>query len=162
MVVDTSFRITYRGPITAVMKRRKWNNEIEKPSWAHVGLFHKRDHLRKHFTESGASKYGYATRSKKYTRHKLKVMGHALPLVYTGQLRQSTRMPEIRATSKGVKVVLRGSQKAHLRPKHGRIRMADELRKISDAEAVRLAREKDAQMRKRLQNIRAGWTKLIH
>lgn len=162
MVVDTSFKITYQGPITAIIKKRKWNNEVETPSWTAVGLLHKRAHLAKHFTESGASEYGYVTRSKKYTAAKLAKFGHSLPLVYTGELRQSIQRPEIRATSKGVKVVLSGSQKANLRPKGGRIRMADELRVISDAEAVRLAREKDNDIRKRLAHVRGGWTTLIH
>lgn len=158
--MDTTFKITYRGPITAIMKRRKWNNQVEKPSWAAVGLFHKQRHLRKHFTEGGAQEYGYYTRSAKYLHDKQEKVHHNIPLVYTGELRhQVLNSREVRPTSKGVKVVLRARMKGTSRLA---TRMSNELKTISDAEAVRLARVKDANIRGRLRNIRAGWTKIIH
>jgi len=160
MVVDISFKITYRGPITAIMKRRKWNNEVEKPSWSAVGLFHKRTHLQKHFHATGAAEYGYYTRSAKYIHDKQEKVGHNIPLVYTGQLRaEALGASEVRPTSKGVKVVLRARVKGTSRLA---TRMGNELRAISDAEAVRLARVKDANIRGRLSNVRAGWTTIIH
>jgi hypothetical protein len=162
MVVDTSFKITYRAPLITLMKKRRWNAEIEKPSWTAVGLHHKRRHLGKHFTAAGAAEYGYATRSKKYTEQKRRKFGHTLPLVYSGQLRANVlSMPEIRATSKGVKVVLRNSQKANYRNPKGQANPAEELRQVSDREAVGLARAKDREMVRRIRAARGQQTKTI-
>jgi len=160
-MMEASFRITYRAPLTTLMRKRQWNAEIEKPSWTAVGLFHKRQHVEKHFTPAGAAEYGYAPRSRKYTEKKRRKFGHDLPLVFTGQLKANCRVPEIRATSKGVKVVLRGSQKANLRNPRSRANMADELRVVSDAEAVRLAREKDRAMARKIRAARGTESKQI-
>ena len=37
-----------------------------------------------HFTSEGAAKYGYAERFANYTRRKLAIKGHTLPLVFSG------------------------------------------------------------------------------
>lgn len=161
MIDEVAFKVTYRAPLTTLMRKREWNAQIERPSWIAVGLRHKRANLPKHFTEAGASEYGYATRSRKYTRAKQRKHGHTLPLVYTGQLRAAVRVPEIRATSKGVKVVLRGSQKANRRHPKSRADMVAELRQVSDTEARRLAREKDRAMIRGIRAARGTATKRI-
>src|SRR3990172_4585931 len=161
MVVEAKFRITYRAPYTTLLKKRDWNAQVETPSWTEVALFQKRRHLAKHFTEAGASEYGYARRSRDYTKKKEKKFGHRNPLEWTGELKRCIRSPEIRATAKGVKIVLRGSQKANLRNPKSKADMAAELRVISDAEAVRLAKQKDLEMLRRIRAARGTDTKTL-
>jgi len=160
VVVEPSFRITYRAPLTTLMQKRQWNAEIEKPSWTAVGLHHKRAHIAKHFTAAGAAEYGYATRSRKYTAAKQRKFGHTLPLVYSGEMKANCRAPEIRATSKGCKVVLQ-ARKANRRNPKSRANMAAELRQVSAAEAAQLAREKDRAMIRRIRAARGSETKQI-
>jgi hypothetical protein len=161
MVVDVSFRVTYAAPYTTLLKKRAWNEQVETPSWAAVGLFHKRHHLAKHFTAAGAAEYGYARRAAGYTAEKRRRFGHELPLVYTGALRAEVLSSrEIRATAKGVKVILRAS-KANFRNPKGHAHPAAELRQVSEREAATVAKEKDREMARRIKRARGRQTKQL-
>ena len=60
-----------------------------------------------HFEPYAGAKYRYKRRTPKYERRKQRKLGHAIPLVYTGRLKDwVTRMHRITGTSTRVSVVL--------------------------------------------------------
>ena len=161
MVVDTSFKITYGPPYSVLLKKRAWNKQVQTPAWKATGLAWNRRFKEKHFTEAGAAEYDYATRSVKYIEKKKNRLGHANPLVYSGELRRNVRAVNIKPTSKSVKVRLLGSRKANLRHPREKAHKADELRTISDPEAVKLAREWDHGAQRAIDTTTGTETKII-
>lgn len=111
-----------------------------------LGAYWHRYFRPKHFTQAGAVEYGYQLRKVKYTHRKLRKFGHANPLVFTGESRELARMKDIRATSKGVKIVMPAVRKLNFRPKSGTIHMADELRTISAREVRTLEQQAEIHM----------------
>jgi len=80
--------------ITVTMDRphdisaRAWNRDIMPKAWEAMGEHWVKTMLPLHFQTIAARRYGYAKRSEKYTRNKLR-RGHGdAPLVYTGRLRE--------------------------------------------------------------------------
>lgn len=100
----------------------------------------------KHFTHAGAKEYGYTRRrgedstfgSKSfwgsYTGRKFNRYRHTLPLVYSGLSRRLTAVRDIRATRKRVRIVM-PAPALNLRPRNGRIRMREEMTRVSRREA---------------------------
>jgi len=108
-----------------------------KLAWLAAGrLWHERI-LPKHFTRQGATAYGYQPRSAAYMRHKGKRWGHQKPLVFRGDLdREVKRIRDVRATSKGSRVVLHGPRHLHAyRKNYNQPDKAAELRAVTEAEA---------------------------
>lgn len=61
-----------------------------------------------HFQSFAATRYGYEPRTREYRERKRRIMGHDLPLVYSGSFRQeTTSWAEIRATEEGASVTMR-------------------------------------------------------
>lgn len=85
--------ILYRG--WEALKRSELN-ELLRQALTHMALRWKRRFLPKHFTKAGAREYQYKPRRgeldprKKgtYSNRKLRLFGHVLPNVYTGELRR--------------------------------------------------------------------------
>jgi hypothetical protein len=148
------FRIRYSGPIAAIRNRRTWNREIEEPSWRDPGILWVQSFRPKHFTVAGAAEYGYAPRkgeesglSRKqfwnsYTGRKIRYRKHRRPLVWSGEMERQSRRAEIRTTSKGVRIIMR-VRKANWRHPNSRVRMADELRRVSVQEGRAMVKEKE-------------------
>lgn len=80
--------------------------------YIHLGRLWHRFLLPKHFTHAGATEYGYAPRTRLYTLRKRKKWGHTYPLVWSGATKQAAlRTQDVKATSKGAVVTLRGIKK---------------------------------------------------
>jgi len=120
-----------------------------KSGWGKVGRFWHRVILRKHFTVAGASEYGYQRRSKGHETRKLRKYGHRRPLVFTGDLeRQVSRVVDVRASSKGARVVLHGPRYLwQYRKDYGQPNKAAELQTVSKRDAKLLAEVLDEHIR---------------
>lgn len=139
---------------------KEWRG-ILKEAWAVVGEYWHKQFLPKHFTIAGAHEYGYQKRTKKYERQKARKKGHHRPIVWSGETeRQAKRWRDVRISSKGARVVLRGL------PRHiwmagwgkkvrsqgasalraNRPNLPQELMTVSDAEARELAEVLDKEL----------------
>lgn len=98
------FDITEYGATPGMLKREL--NNILKACWQHVGEFWHSRYRAKHFTPAGATEYGYAKRSAKYEKYKQRKQGHKNPLEFSGASKIRTMTRDVRATSKGCRVVL--------------------------------------------------------
>ena len=131
--------IEYKG--IAGMGRREFNEYFMTPAMAEAGHHWAQKIVPKHFTYAAKSEYNYLPRrgesgsgrgfKNSYTAKKLAKFGHTLPLVYSGELRESTRVYRVRATSKSVTVTLPDARKANWRHPNSKIDMAAELSAVS-------------------------------
>ena len=130
-------KMHYRGAIPSVMKKREFNNTVLKPAWEAVGAYWHRHMLPKHFTEQGAREYHYAKRTRNYQKRKRREKGHNLPLVWSGESRRMSRTRNVKATFKGVKVLVRAPGLNRIRrSKSGKgINKRDELVRVTQREA---------------------------
>lgn len=143
------FKITQTGA-TPRHLLKEWR-AISKKAWFQTGRFWHQTMRPKHFTKAGALEYGYIKRKgegaargsgrfrRSYTGKKLKRFGHDLPLVYTGISRLATSARDIRASSRGVRIVMKAPNLTKRHPK-SQIDMRKEMTTISTKEGKQLAR----------------------
>jgi len=132
--------IDYKGRVT----KRVFNGFL-KAAYAFCGAMWHKEMLPKHFTQSGAREYGYLPRKGEpgnphrkgfwasYTGRKLREKGHRRPLEWSGQSRRLTRIRDVRATSKGAKVMTH-ARGFNRRNPHSQINMHQELGRVSWAD----------------------------
>lgn len=111
---------------------------MQKGAYRVIG---KRWHLRnrkRHFTRRGAVMYRYAKRTRNYVRDKLRKHGHNRPLEFSGQSKRDSRTARITSTSKGTRVNMTLLRKLNYRHPKSRIRMAEEMRRVTGREAREL------------------------
>lgn len=161
--------VHYRG--AHPLRRRDWNTEVAEPVFRDAGEYWHRQFRAKHFTEAGAQEYGYYQRKgeglprgskawrRNYTGRKFARFGHTRPLVYTGEGERLSRMRDVRATSKRVRVVL--PRKFNLKHPKSRIRMRDELTRISPREEQLIIARADRQVQQRLARIKTTESKKL-
>lgn len=144
------FEIAFTLTGTERLKKSDVNRAVRDALHA-MGLRHRRRNLARHFTKAGARKYGYQPRKGElnpwrrgtYSNRKLRLFGHVLPLVYTGELRRQTLygVRDVRATATStrqtVRIVL--PRKANLRNPHGP-NMLEELRIVAPDELADLGK----------------------
>jgi len=146
------------SPDLAARELRKYLREV----WRMAGERWHQTMRPQHFTRAGARKYGYLPRAgergnerrnfrSSYTGRKLRRFGHTNPLVYTGLSMALTRPRDVRATAKGVRVVM-NSPGFNRRNPRSRINMREELTRVTEEEANLLARL----MEERLVQMLAG------
>jgi len=132
----TAITIRERGATPRGMG--KIMREATKAGYEAAGIWWHNECRPKHFTREAYQLYQYTPRQgesgtgtkifkKSYTGRKLKKFGHTNPLVYTGVSERLTRARDVRATSKGVRIVM-SAPALNFRPKGGRINMVNELR----------------------------------
>jgi hypothetical protein len=120
--------------------------EALKAGYEAAGIWWHRECRPKHFTRAAYALYQYTPRmgesgtgtrifKNSYTGRKLKKFGHTNPMVYTGVSQQLTRVRDVRATSKGVRIVM-SAPALNFRPKGGRINMVNELRERFTADEI--------------------------
>jgi hypothetical protein len=143
-------KITEQGPTPRLMMRQK--NQVHRLAAMDLAVFWHDNFARKHFTQAGATEYGYAPRkgqpgnphpkgfTKSYTGRKLKTQGHTRPLVYSGDsyLRVLASRNNVTATAtKGAATAkLRLSAPTlNFRNPRSRIDMRAELTTVSPSEA---------------------------
>lgn len=129
----------------AGMTKTEVNNAV-RVGFHQVGVYWHQNFRKKHFSAVAFTEYGYQARSKKYWYRKLKKTGQALPLVFTGKSRARSESATISETVKQVKVAM-DLPTLNLRPKGGRINMAEEMRTISPREHEQLEKVMAASLR---------------
>lgn len=119
-----------------------------------------------HFTNAGATKYGYTPRSgdpgtpgaanfkRSYQGRKLKVLGHTRPLESTGVSRERARRVDIRATSKRGRIVLHTPGLNRKNP-YTQINMREELTRVLPQEADAMWKSFDERLGEEVKNIQA-------
>lgn len=164
--MKSTFLIKYTGSVPRAMAKQ--GRGILKAAWHDLGVTWHRELRPKHFTAAGAREYKYQpregepgkpgrTRGRSYLRRKQRMFGHTLPLVFTGELRSLTRIRDVRATAKGVRVVMQAN-KANWRRSPGAPNMAAELRTISSAENRKLQRQLNDTVNRGFAAIRSSET----
>ena len=153
------------GPTPRGMKREL--NAIKKIAFEQLGIWWHTTMRPKHFTHQGAKEYGYSPRKgergskgggrfrSSYTGRKLRKFGHTLPLVYTGESRALTRIRNVRATSTGVRVIMRAPT-LNRQNRNSQVNMREELTRVSIREHNELDRLMGRIMERRLQAVRTG------
>lgn len=143
------FKVTWTGPMPRELRRR-WP-KIRKAAFTEIGEMWHKKFRPKHFTRAGAREYSYSPRAgdalargskrfrRSYTGQKLRRFGHTLPLVFSGASRDLTRLRDVRATGKGVRIVMRAPTLNFSR-KGATKSMRDELTEISAREAKALTK----------------------
>lgn len=173
----SDIRIRYHGPVPGSENlSARVLNQIKREAWEEAGHYW-HAHLRpKHFTKAGAREYGYAPRKgeeggtgkrfwRSYTGRKQRQKGHTLPLVWSGELRELSKIYKLQATATStrsrLRVILPAAQKANWRNPYSRIDMAGELTRVSDAEAVELVGVFDRFLAGGLEEVQTTQTKTI-
>lgn len=141
--------IKYSGVLSKNLSKRTLNAHVLKPAYHDIGVYWHTHYRKKHFTHAGASEYGYTPRKGdrgsgrrfkgSYTAKKIRKWGHSKPLIWTGESERLTRIRDVRATSKGCRVVLKAN-KLNFRSRHTEIRMREEMTRISRREARELTK----------------------
>lgn len=147
-----SITVRKRGMTPKVAKRRL--NDMHRAAMHEQGVYW-RDHFRaKHFTQAGATEYGYTPRqgdrgrpgrhgfNRSYQGRKLRTKGHTRPLVFTGESEEATRNPRIEATAKrgGARVSVKmRAYKLNFRYAGSPIDMRAELETVSAKETREMA-----------------------
>lgn len=142
--------VKYQGAVPSNMPRREFNNEILKPSWEATGKYFHSRMLPERFTEKGARLLNYPPRSRAYNERKRKKFGHTRPLVFTGEAEALAKIQDVRATSKGVRIINHARKLQNLINLKRRARMADEVRRIAPSERDELVRVLNREVDKRL------------
>jgi len=154
--------IRYEGAVPGPNLSPGALSNILKKAWYEPGKNLHENFRPKHFTQEGAREYGYAPRRgeesgtsgkafwRSYTGRKLKKFGHTLPLVYSGDLRDRTRIARIDSKADGVRVVLPQANKANFHNPKSNVNMREELTRISADEARQSAELLDQAVRRRI------------
>ena len=129
-----------------------------------------------HFTTAGAKKYGYKPRKgsretpagrdrrsrkfkRSYTGQKLRLMGHELPLVFSGEGRALSKNKRIQVTGKGGKAKL--PRKFNWRNPHSDINMREELTNVLSGERNEMVGKFGGTLKSGLANLRERETVVI-
>lgn len=161
--------VHYRG--AHPLRRRDWNTEVAEPVFRDAGEYWHDQFRAKHFTAEGAAEYGYYRRKgeglprnskawrRSYTGRKHARFGHTRPLVYTGEGERLSRVRDVRANSRRVRVIL--PNKFNFRHPKSRINMREEVTRVSQREEQELIARADRQVHARLARIRAAESKKL-
>lgn len=154
------FSVTYKGATPGVA--RKHLRTILRQAFEAMGVEWHQTMRPKHFTKAGAREYAYTPRkgdtgsgtrfTNSYTQRKIRKFGHANPLVYTGESRRMSELRDIRATSKGVRVVMR-TPRLNYKNKHSEVNAREELTRVTPREIQRLQAVFDERMQTLLDRI---------
>lgn len=125
--------------------------KIFKESYEALGRYWHDVILPKHFTQAGAHEYGYVKRGSKYMKRKLRVHGHQLPLVFSGELMEKvTRTRQITSTSRGARVKMQGTPYLYKFHISKQVKKAEELVRISRGDLQDMVKYFEAQVNKRI------------
>jgi len=174
----SEIRIRYHGPVPGTENLSKSVlDALIARAWEVGGHLWARHMCPKHFTHGGAREYGYTPRKgeqsgqsgktywRSYTGRKQKLMHHTLPLVWSGQLRAAARIysldVRITSTRSRLWVNLPAAGRARIRNPHSQINMAEELTRVSAAEAREIVAAFNGEFAARLGEIQTTEIKTI-
>ena len=157
-LMGMQIQVNYVNPPDATARQVR---PIVKAAMQTVARQWHRQTLPQHFERSAKRKYGYETRSPRYTHRKRKRFGHADPLVYTGDMRRMVlRMVRIAGTAKRVRAVLTGPRYFYAyRKDANQPDKAAELTATTDAEANEMATDIDDELSNGLAQMRTTSTR---
>lgn len=162
MAVNYEAKIRYKGIVG--MGRREFRNAFIKPMYEELGKYWMRYIRPKHFTNAGASEYGYLPRMGErgsewrgkfrasYTGRKLKEKGHTRPLEHSGELKRLSGYSRFSHSYSGMRIMLPRAGKANYRHPNSKIKMQHELTRISRADAHELLRLGNRYLAAKLRN----------
>jgi hypothetical protein len=118
-------------------------NAILKAAWQKVGEYWHQHFREEHFKNSAMSRYGYTPRRGEsgsgrpfkgsYTQKKLAIKKHTRPLVWSGESMRRMEQRDVRARKDGVRIHLHAPV-FNFHPAMGRVDMAREMTRVTDAE----------------------------
>lgn len=154
-----------RGKTPRGLKRAHGN--AAKEAWYLTALQFHRYYRAKRFTEAHARAAGYARRKgelmprgtkafdRSYTGRKLKMKGHTLPLVWSGETRDAVKFANITSTRTMGRAAYAGAKKLNYRHPKSKIRMNEEFKLIIPSEATELGEYFDTEYDRILSAITA-------
>ena len=130
-------------------------NKAKKLTWRDAGVQWHRHMRPLHFQAGADVRYDHSPRTATYEWRKRRAHGHVRDLEWSGLSKSLTRQQDIRATSKGVRVVM-NAPALNLKPKSNpnNIDMRAELTKILPSEASAIAKNIDSNLGRRLNQDR--------
>lgn len=137
MSFDVNFKLTVNGWPAGISRTTK-NTMIRSAFVAVAAWWHKVIRPTK-FTREGAAKYHYERRTKAYRALKRRRFGHDNPLEFSGVSRTSTRIRDIRPSSKKVRVVMK-ARAFNLRPKGHKKKLSEEFLAVTKGDAKQIAK----------------------
>lgn len=153
-------QIRDRGPTPRGFAKAR--RALQKQSWAEVGIEYRRKFLPRRFTFHGALELGYKPRKPRYQARKRRLLGHNNPLVFSGETRNLVLAgTDVRSTSNGVRIPLKGSRKLNRNNPKSDIEMHMEIRRVSRREANQLARHFDTDLDRQLANDQTTETRIV-
>lgn len=170
------FKITESGPTPRLMMRQK--NQVHREAASQLAIFWHDNYVRKHFTQAGATEYGYAPRKgqpgnphpkgfrRSYTGRKLATKGHTRPLTWSGAsfvLVIASRNNVTATATKGVATArLRMNAPAlNFRHPRSRVDMRAELTTVSPREGAEMGVQGGRYLQERYQALRDSETTTI-
>lgn len=164
--------IAKQGATPGILAKER--NRIKKASFFKIGTYWHARFLQEHFKNSAFQRYAEVYRPRKgmsgnphprgfkrsYTGQKLRRFGHTLPLVYTGESRRLARIRDVRATSRGNRVVIH-ARRFNMRSPHSRINMREEATIIIASEERKLGEVFDETFQRGIDVIRTRETKKV-
>lgn len=146
------FKITIEPKPSEISRRLRGEfGRAKKGAFLTMGAYWHQHFRKRHFATVAYREYDYAPRKgdelpfgsrefwRSYVGRKLRKMGHRLPLVYSGASRTLAKIRDVRATSKGGRIMIHAPT-LNLRPKGGRINLREEMARISPREWQKMLR----------------------
>lgn len=163
------FKITEQGPTPRLMLRQQ--NNVSREAASDLAIFWHDNYVRKHFTQAGATEYGYAPRKgqpgnphpkgfrRSYTGRKLALKGHTRPLVWSGSsyLLVIASRNNVTATAKKGAATARLRMNAptlNFRNPHSRVDPRAELTTVSSREGAEMGVQGGTYLQQRYQALR--------
>jgi hypothetical protein len=164
--------ITKSGPTPGILAKQR--GRIQKACFYKIGVHWHRHYRPKHFTREASSIYGGVYKPRRgesgnehprgfrrsYTGRKLRRFGHTNPLVFTGESRRLAKIQDVRATSKGNRVVYH-ARKLNFKNRHSQINMREEATVVRESEATKLIEVFDDTFQQGVNVIRTRETTVI-
>lgn len=163
--------ITQKGPTPGLMTKKEFNKLVLEPSWIDVGTLYHKEMVPLRFTKAGAralrfkarqgdSKLPSRTDAPSYTDRKEELFGHDTPMVWTGDSRDDALFASIKSTFKGVTISIKAPNLLK-KTSDGRIRKADEFRRVSAPEKRRLAKTMEKSIQRRIDGFKKKKTEKV-
>lgn len=160
-------KLEKKGPVK--LPRREINRQARETYRSMGERWHEK-FLREHFLNSATRRYGYTLREgergggkdflRSYSGRKLRKYGHTRPLVKSGLSEKLAKIRDVRATSKGARVVIHARQLNRRNP-HSDVNMREEVTAVIPSEERDLAAHGDRDLQRRLRAIRTQESKTL-
>jgi len=135
-----SFEVNFKLKLTGLPAGipRSTRDQMLKAAFHATGVEWHTELRPEKFTRAGARKYHYERRTKKYRATKRKRFGHDNPLEFSGVSKTSSRIRDVRASSKKSRVVTQ-ARAFNIRPKGHKRTLAEEYTAITQGDAKQIS-----------------------